>query len=285
MKAIGNINYAPDLTEFEKSIILNSKGERFADIYMNDKQALTASMLKFISDCVKDLAHHNITEQQVRHIAENIGVEIINNNQFVNLKVAEVKDAIKRGVRGEFGEQIGMSIVNIHKWLKGFINDEKRKEAIKKQVNYEHELSEAVKIDPEKANAEFWAKEKLRIEKFKKTGELDIHTPRLHLEVYEDAGKIKLTKKQKWFYYESSLINLIDKLQVKTFAPHQRKEFKENNYKVNLLKLELNNLIKYNKETLINNQMKYESLLPEELKSEVIQLACLNIFRNYFLNM
>jgi hypothetical protein len=217
MKAIGNIDYSPELTTSEKAIVEQSKDTRFADVFLNDKEKTIAGMIRFLRECALDLGHTKPDEKLITHTADNLGLEIINTKEFVNLKVAEVKTAIKSGIRGEYTEKDaynGLSIVNVHKWLKSFIFDEKRKDAINKQILWESRDLTPVITDEDKKRleAEFWEREKKNAEKFKRGEPVDIFAPITVMKYYEESGLIKLTKAEKWVEYEKAKKQLIEQM-------------------------------------------------------------------------
>ena len=263
MKAISNINLCPELTATERQIVLDSKDKKFSEVWLNSKEATEAGIIIFIRECFKDLVQHGVDDKHIQHIAKNLGVEIINNSSFSNLKASEIKTAIRNGIRGEYGDYFGLTIVSINKWLKAFKSDLKRQEAISKQIEYERMLSEPKELDIEKLNADFWAKEEIRIKKFQQTGEFDVNSPRLHLSIYEDSGKIKLSKDDKWDFYNFALKEYYENLQGKVFLPHQREERRL--HKEEIQRYDTNELT-------------------EQDKANIIQLACANVLKDYYLN-
>lgn len=53
------------------------------------------------------------------------------NENFPKCKIDEVRQAIKNGIRGEYGAFVGLSVKNVCSWVTEYINSEKRLETIK----------------------------------------------------------------------------------------------------------------------------------------------------------
>jgi hypothetical protein len=71
---------------------------------------------------------------------------------FINLKIDELDLCFQNGVRKVYGEYFGLNIVTFHQWIKSFMAEEKRLEAIK--------IRSTPRIEPIK---EYTAEDKLRI--------------------------------------------------------------------------------------------------------------------------
>jgi hypothetical protein len=71
---------------------------------------------------------------------------------FINLKIDELDLCFQNGVRKVYGEYFGLNIVTFHQWIKSFMAEEKRLQAIK--------IRSTPRIEPIK---EYSAEDKLRI--------------------------------------------------------------------------------------------------------------------------
>jgi hypothetical protein len=71
---------------------------------------------------------------------------------FINLKIDELDLCFQNGVRKIYGEYFGLNIVTFHQWIKSFMAEEKRLEAIK--------IRSTPRIEPIK---EYTEEDKLRI--------------------------------------------------------------------------------------------------------------------------
>ena len=71
---------------------------------------------------------------------------------FINLKIDELDLCFQNGVRKVYGEYFGLNIVTFHQWIKSFMAEEKRLEAIK--------IRSTPRIEPIK---EYTEEDKLRI--------------------------------------------------------------------------------------------------------------------------
>jgi hypothetical protein len=94
---------------------------------------------------------------------------------FINLKIDELDLCFQNGVRKVYGEYFGLNIVTFHQWIKSFMAEEKRLEAIK--------IRSTPRIEPIK---EYTEEDKLRIRDefmsyakstYKKTGHFGLYEP------------------------------------------------------------------------------------------------------------
>ena len=110
----------------------------------NDNHYLTALNSKLIVDMqqaelkdrvIKVLAKTYIDCGKVIESKELISLSngVINEikRYFINLKIDELDLCFQNGVRKVYGEYFGLNIVTFHQWIKSFMAEEKRLEAIK----------------------------------------------------------------------------------------------------------------------------------------------------------
>ena len=69
---------------------------------------------------------------------------------FPNAKMNEVETAFNTGVRGMYGEFMGLSVVTYHKWLTSYFESEKRKIAIKRYLDMKEAEQNIEPTDAEK---------------------------------------------------------------------------------------------------------------------------------------
>jgi hypothetical protein len=131
----------------------------------NDNHYLTALNSKLIVDMqqqelkdrvIKALAKTYIDCGKVIESKELISLSngVINEikRYFINLKIDELDLCFQNGVRKVYGEYFGLNIVTFHQWIKSFMAEEKRLEAIK--------IRSTPRIEPIK---EYTEEDKLRI--------------------------------------------------------------------------------------------------------------------------
>ena len=154
----------------------------------NDNHYLTALNSKLIVDMqqqelkdrvIKVLAKTYIDCGKVIESKELISLSngVINEikRYFINLKIDELDLCFQNGVRKQYGEYFGLNIVTFHQWIKSFMAEENRLEAIK--------IRSTPRIEPIK---EYTAEDKLRIRDefmsyakstYKKTGHFGLYEP------------------------------------------------------------------------------------------------------------
>lgn len=69
---------------------------------------------------------------------------------FKNAKFNEVETAFNTGVRGMYGEFMGLSVVTYHKWLTAFFESEKRKTTLKRYLDMKEAEQSIEPTDEEK---------------------------------------------------------------------------------------------------------------------------------------
>jgi hypothetical protein len=154
----------------------------------NDNHYLTALNSKLIVDMqqqelkdrvIKTLAKTYIDCGKVIESKELMSLSngVINEikRYFINLKIDELDLCFQNGVRKVYGEYFGLNIVTFHQWIKSFMAEEKRLDAIK--------IRSTPRIEPIK---EYTAEDKIRIRDefmsyakstYKKTGHFGLYEP------------------------------------------------------------------------------------------------------------
>lgn len=211
MKQLGTINYSPKLTEVECNFLVATNTPIFVSLLESDKIGTQLQLTDLVSRCL------NVLGQTKK--AEDISILVLGlcdevKIYFPNLTAKELELALNLGIRGEYGEFFGFSIQSCHKFIKEYLNGEKRREAILKQREHEAELSR-VKTQEEidKIETEFWESEEKRVTDFKKTGILKTDSYSTLFKIYENAGKIFVSTPKKWEYYNQAKEIVVKELQ------------------------------------------------------------------------
>lgn len=123
---------------------LNSK--LIVDMQQNElKDRVIKTLAKTYIDCGKV-----IESKELMSLSNGVINEI--KRYFINLKIDELDLCFQNGVRKQYGEYFGLNIVTFHQWIKSYMAEEKRAEALK--------IRSAPRIEPIK---EYTAEDKLRI--------------------------------------------------------------------------------------------------------------------------
>lgn len=127
-------------------------------------------------------------------------------NQFPSLTLAEISLAIKKGVRGEFGQVFGISPKDIFDWLSAFKKDAIRLEAVKElaandQINRTPTEEEEVQIAMNALN-HAW-------QTFKETGAYVDHGNTIY-NILDINGKFSFTKEEKKMFMTSAKSRVLD---------------------------------------------------------------------------
>lgn len=143
--------------------------------------------------------------------------------QFRFIRLEEMKLAFQRGIRKEYGEYMGLSLITFHTWMKAFIQDGERKQAIE-------ELRASREQEPKplmsKTEAEFLWKQAMREQfaHFKKTGFLKCELPIFQFKEFERLGLIKLNATEKQFIWNQAKENLLEKKRLKRLNPDSKEQ-------------------------------------------------------------
>lgn len=101
-----------------------------------------------LAKCYSDVGR-TINAKGLAQLATALIAEI--KKYFANIRIGEVEYCLELGIRKEYGEYFGINIVTINQWLKAYMVEEKRHEAIlldqpKESVKQEPTAEEKIKI-------------------------------------------------------------------------------------------------------------------------------------------
>ena len=102
---------------------LNSK--LIVDMQQNElKDRVIKTLAKTYIDCGKV-----IESKELMSLSNGVINEI--KRYFINLKIDELDLCFQNGVRKQYGEYFGLNIVTFHQWIKSYMAEDKRAEALK----------------------------------------------------------------------------------------------------------------------------------------------------------
>lgn len=109
------------------------------------KDRVIKTLAKTYIDCGKV-----IESKELMSLSNGVINEI--KRYFINLKIDELDLCFQNGVRKQYGEYFGLNIVTFHQWIKSYMAEDKRAEALK--------IRSTPRVEPIK---EYTAEDKLRI--------------------------------------------------------------------------------------------------------------------------
>lgn len=109
------------------------------------KDRVIKTLAKTYIDCGKV-----IESKELMSLSNGVINEI--KRYFINLKIDELDLCFQNGVRKQYGEYFGLNIVTFHQWIKSYMAEEKRAEALK--------IRSTPRIEPIK---EYTEQDKIRI--------------------------------------------------------------------------------------------------------------------------
>lgn len=222
--ALTTIN--PKLSQFEVDLLNATQSATVLELFEGNNIRLTDEINHLVSSNFSALGQKAKTEDEIALIVIGLIEEI--QSYFPNLTMQELKLASNKGIRGEFGEFMGINVITYHKFIKAFLNDEKRKDVILKQREYIEEQNRIKsQSEIEQIEKEFWENETKRIAEFKITGVLKTDNYETLYKIYEKAGKIDLSVSDKWEMFvkaKAETLNELRKLSAKVDNPKKINE-------------------------------------------------------------
>ena len=190
MDKIALTTYSPKLTPTEVQILEATQSKTVLQLLRETQSDGIKAINQLVSTNINSLGQKPKDQNEISLIVIGLIEEI--ESYFPNI-------ASNKGIRGEFGEFMGVNVITYHKFIKAFLNDEKRKDVILKQREYIEEQNR-IKSQSEIAQIEkeFWENETKRIAEFKITGVLKTDNYETLYKIYEKAGKIDLSVSDKW---------------------------------------------------------------------------------------
>ena len=161
-----------------------------------------------VTRCLNDLSH-KMTQADYQVFCESAFQEI--KLMFPQCTTGEFQMLCFNGIRGAYGETIGMSVVNLHKWIKGFLNSEQR---IKAKAELKALESVTKEVDEAKLRAEYISVIENQFNNYKKTGMLKLTFAGVLYNEFELQGFINLTTPVKQILYNDAKKKIIEQKKV-----------------------------------------------------------------------
>lgn len=157
-------------------------------------------VLPAILKAQKDLGF-NPNEEKGSHLMDGIALEI--KRAVPNIRLLEIPIAINKGILGEYGDFLGLSIVTVIKFLKAHYTSAKRAE-IAKQVSHKEEEKPIPSIEEQKALAKFHLIE--GFERYKETKKIPFSAVYLYRFLSKHFNLVQYSNEAKYeMYYEAIL--------------------------------------------------------------------------------
>lgn len=172
-----------------------------------DETEATNTILQFINRAMIELGQtpsgNNAADRSKYLLA--MAKLIINDVRyyFPYITLKEIDQAIKRGIRKEFGEYFGFNVIAVHQFIEGYLASEERNNALCKQNRYL--AQENVVEEPPEEEKERLMKEGLEkcYQYFKQTGRI-IDFGNVNYQYLVDQGKINLSNEEKQEIYREA---------------------------------------------------------------------------------
>ena len=197
------------IVEMKKSESLSEFADIISTVYFNAGQKSEKEMLKAL--CI---ALHDEVKKY-----------------FPFLRMDELRIAFANGVRGEYrGEKdssyIGINIASFNQWIKGYLNDQRRKDA-KLAIQAASERVYAPSMSKTEAEYE-WKRTIIgQFNKFKETGVLHCDFPNHLFQRLEERGLLVLSNEQKNVIMSEAKERLLNRKKIEALNPLNKSHFKE----------------------------------------------------------
>jgi len=175
---------------------------------------------------------YNVTEQGkfLQLLANSLHEEV--KTCFPFLRSEELKLAFKNGVRKDYGEVFGLNISTFNLWIKGFLADQRRKEA-KMKIEEENKKPVQPICTPDEAEYGWRLCMQEQFEEFKKTGVLKCEFPSFQFNEFKKRGLINLSKTDYEFILEQAKEQLIELHRLKRLNPKSVQDRNKSTTKIN----------------------------------------------------
>lgn len=139
MKAIEKIpGVHPLLSRYDAEFVVACKEPRIVNM---DESDVFEALLEIINRSYAELGlalpgnYPAEREQFMRAKINMLRSDLL--NYFPNVTIREVSNAIKRGIRKQYGEYYGFNVIAIHGFVEKYLESEERNKALKKQRDFE----------------------------------------------------------------------------------------------------------------------------------------------------
>lgn len=210
---INDIITHPSLNDDDKELILASYGQ--LKINQVDKNEIGQKLTQIIRDTIFASGFgSSLSEEEIIILIREVIRDIF--MDFKHLTLEEVKIALYKGVRQEYGEYVGISIRNFYYWIRKYVETTKTKLG-KKLYLILNKMDKKVTKGQKYAHFLRWRKKVIdEYNDFCKSGsyEIDDLNHLLYDYLYE-MGHIKVSIVFKYLIYVEAYINISDRYQVK----------------------------------------------------------------------
>jgi len=199
-----------------------------SELYKDTKKGeATKFLIDLISKCYYDCGQvmpgydTNAQKNALQILTGATHEEII--RYFPFIRIQEVKIAFENGCRKDYGDFFGINVATFNLWIKGYLADQRRKDA---KLKIEEENKQPVKPLLSVTEAEYEWKQAMikQFEDFKATGVLKCELPNYQFTEFEKRGLITLNKTEKEFIWEQAKDKVIELHKLKRLNPKSIKE-------------------------------------------------------------
>lgn len=203
MKALEKIpGINPLLSRIDSEFVVAFKEKRICEL---EKADLFSDLTKIINRSYAELGMKvagNYPAESARYL--DATVQMLASDllvYFPNVTVREINNAVRRGIRKEYGEYFGFNVIAIHGFVEKYLNSEERNKALKKQ----HDFELITQTKQEEKVVDTWQITfdglKSCYEDWCKTGRL-IDFGSINYQFLVAAGEINLSNEDKQFIYD-----------------------------------------------------------------------------------
>lgn len=138
-----SVRYSTNLLDAEKDYVNDFKSKPLSEL---DRLEVEKHFFKIVSQAYSDIGNYSVSKENIKLAISSLLNECLPYKNRIS--PTGVENAVKRGIRKEFGEYYGINAVSFNLFLKSYIESTDRRNAIEKQKRYEEQLQR------EKENAE-----------------------------------------------------------------------------------------------------------------------------------
>lgn len=172
MNSLITINNLDKLPESLKVWAVNRIGKK--PIKLLTENEVNRSCSEIIAKSFADSGQLNVTSEMLQFQTQSLLDEL--SGKFKDLTIDEVKEAFKKGIRGETGPYFGLCAKTYHQFIKHYFESKERSEAMRVYLDLNRQEIVKDKPTPEQQNEILKKGIKLAYEVYVKSGELPFYS-------------------------------------------------------------------------------------------------------------
>jgi len=130
-----SVRYSTNLLDAEKDYVADFKNKKLSEL---ERLEVEKHFFKIVSQAYSDIGNYSVSKENIKLSITSLLNECLPYKHRIS--PTGVENAVKRGIRKEFGDYYGINAVSFNLFLKSYMESTERRNAIEKQKRYEEQL-------------------------------------------------------------------------------------------------------------------------------------------------